>query len=233
MLRRILPQFSTALVSGLVEPFSGMEEVGRSFAPGRWQLWPAEQAAAVREFLHAWWAHTLTDPDPAVPAYEVLALCAEASATLSSWLQVWEAQTYAVADQHLAEAVAHWEHDLLGDELPWETWNWEDEEETRTELTAWLIRHAPARLRAQNTPEELLHRVRLSASPAPPAGRTRTGPTTATEPPPTANFCTQPPRKSTVLIEGWLRVSLLVFKAPACGGLAVGRSLAALRLVGR
>jgi hypothetical protein len=40
----------------------------RDFALGHWQQWPAEQAAAVEEFLHAWWAHTLTDPDPAVPA---------------------------------------------------------------------------------------------------------------------------------------------------------------------
>jgi hypothetical protein len=161
VLRRILPQLSTALVSGLVEPFSGMEEVGHSLASGHWQLWPAEQAAAVREFLHAWWAHILTDPDPAVPAHEVLALCAEASGTLSPWLQLWEAQTHAVADHHLVEAVVHWECDLLGDQLPWATWNWEDEEEPRTELTAWLIRRAPARLRAQNAPEELLHRVRL------------------------------------------------------------------------
>ncbi|MGS2644345.1 hypothetical protein [Streptosporangium sp. G12] len=96
-----------------------------------------------------------------MPAHEVLALCAEASTTLSPWLHTWEAHTHAVADQHLAEAVAHWEYRLLGDQLPWESWNWGNEEETRTELTAWLICHAPVRLRAQNAPAELLHRVRL------------------------------------------------------------------------
>ncbi|WP_433247791.1 hypothetical protein ACQPYK_47650 [Streptosporangium sp. CA-135522] len=161
VLRRILPQFSTALVCGLVEALFGMDEVGHSFARGRWRQWPAEQAAAVREFLYAWWTHTLTDPDPAVPAHEVLALCAEASATLSPWLHVWEAQKHTVADQHLVEAAARWEYDLLGDQLPWETWNREDQEETCTELTAWLIRHVPTRLHAQNAPEELLHRIRL------------------------------------------------------------------------
>ncbi|MFC3979524.1 hypothetical protein [Streptosporangium jomthongense] len=159
VLRRILPQLSRALVGGLVEPLFGMEEVGRSFARGEWQQWPADQTAAVREFLNAWWAHTLIDSDPAVPAHQVLALCAEASAAISPWLHAWEAQTRAVADRHLVEAVTHWEYDLLGDQLPWQSWN--NEEEMRTELTAWLIRHAPARLRAANAPVELLHRIRL------------------------------------------------------------------------
>jgi hypothetical protein len=159
VLRRILPQFASALVSGRVEPLFGMAEVGRSFAHGQWQQWPAEQAAAVRIFLHAWWAHSLTTPDAAVPAYEVLALCAEASATLGPWLASWEALTHPVADQRLAEAVTHWEYDLLGDQLPWDTWN--NEEDTRAELTAWLVRHAPGRLRTHGAPEWLLHRVRL------------------------------------------------------------------------
>lgn len=159
VLRRVLPQLSRALVAGLIEPLFGMEEVGRSFARGQWQQWPGEQIAAVWEFLNAWWAHTLIDPDPAVPAHEVLALCNEASATLSPWLYVWEAQTSSVADHHLAKAVARWEYDLLGDQLPWETW--EAEEETLIELTTWLTRNAPARLRTQNAPVELLHRIRL------------------------------------------------------------------------
>ncbi|MGJ6963778.1 hypothetical protein ACSDR0_17885 [Streptosporangium sp. G11] len=161
VLRRILPQFATALVGGFVEPLFGMEEVGHCFARGQWQRWPAEQAAAVREFLHAWWAHTLTDSDPAVPAYEVLALIAEASGMLSPWLSTWETLTGTMADQRLAEAMAHWEYDLLGDKLPWDAWEWEGAEETRAELTAWLVRHASVRLRSDAVPEELLHRVRL------------------------------------------------------------------------
>lgn len=159
VLRRILPQLATALVDGLVEPLFGMAEVGRSFARGQWQRWPAGQAAAVREFLHAWWANTLTDPDPAVPAHEVLALSAEASATLGPWLDIWEALTDPIADQRLAEAVVHWQYDLLQDQLPWQTW--EDEDETCAELIAWLVRHAPARLQVHGVDEKLLHRIRL------------------------------------------------------------------------
>jgi hypothetical protein len=167
VLRRILPQLAAGLTSGRVEPVLGMEDVGRSFARGRWQQWPAQQAAAVREFLHAWWAHSLTTPDASVPAHEVLALCAVASGTLNPWLASWEAQTGPVADRHLAEAVAHWEFYLLTDELPWDwdAWSWEwscpIEEDMRAVLTAWLVRHAPTRLRAHGAPDQLLHRVRL------------------------------------------------------------------------
>ncbi|OEJ28604.1 hypothetical protein AR457_33265 [Streptomyces agglomeratus] len=160
VLRRILPQFARALVSGLVEPFSGMDEVGHSFACGRWQQWPPQQSAAVWEFLRAWWARTLTETRPSVPVHEVLALCAEASATLTPWLATWEALAHPMADRHLAEAVAHWEYDLLMDEHPWEVWRG-NEEELCSELAAWLARHASARLRARNAPEEFLHRVRL------------------------------------------------------------------------
>lgn len=159
VLRRILPQFASALVSGLIEPLFGMEEVGRSFALGHWQQWPAEQATAVEEFLQAWWACTLTDPDPSIPAHDLLALSAEATGTLSPWLNTWQALSDPVADRHLAEAAAHWEYELLGDQLPWRAW--ENEEEMRAELTAWLVRHTPARLRACGASEDLLHRIRL------------------------------------------------------------------------
>ncbi|AOP50939.1 hypothetical protein SL103_02765 [Streptomyces lydicus] len=159
VLRRILPQLAGELVAGRVEPLFGMEEVGRAFARGRWRAWPDGQAAAVREFLCAWWAHTLTDPRAAVPAHEVLACCAEASGALTPWLAAWAAQTGPVADRRLAEAVGRWECDLLRDELPWHAR--EGGDERRAELTDWLVRHAPARLRPLGAPEELLHRVRL------------------------------------------------------------------------
>ncbi|MFJ6569560.1 hypothetical protein ACIQNU_19250 [Streptomyces sp. NPDC091292] len=160
VLRRILPQFATALTAGRIEPLCGMmEEVGRTFHRADWQQWPTEQATAVSEFLRAWWAHTLTDPAPAVPAYQVLALTTEASGTLSTWLHTWEIRTDHTADQHLTEAATQWEYDLLGDQLPWDTWH--NGEALRTELTAWLVRHAPDRLRAHGAPDELLHRIRL------------------------------------------------------------------------
>ncbi|WP_341483600.1 hypothetical protein [Streptomyces endophytica] len=45
------------------------------------------------------------------------------------------------------------------DELPWDAW--EGEDELCAELAGWLVRHAPARLRSQGAPEELLQHVRL------------------------------------------------------------------------
>jgi hypothetical protein len=159
VLRRILPQLATALVNGLVEPLFDLGEVGHSFARGEWQRWPVKQATAVREFLEAWWAHSLSEPDPVVAAYEVLALCAEASGTLSPWLRTWEALTLPTADQRLAEAIARWQDDLLRDELPWGAR--EDEEDKLAMLAAWLVRHAPARLQALGVSEEVHHRIRL------------------------------------------------------------------------
>lgn len=159
VLRRILPQFATALTDGLVEPLFGMEEAGLTFHRAGWQQWPAEQAAAVSEFLHAWWARTLTEPDPAVPAHQVLALTAEASGALTPWLRTWETHTHPAADRHLVRAVDEWECKLLGDELPWDTWH--DKEAACTELTAWLLRHAADRLRSHGASDELLHCIRL------------------------------------------------------------------------
>ncbi|GAP49914.1 hypothetical protein [Streptomyces azureus] len=82
VLRRIPPQFATVLVAGRTEPLFGLEEVGYSFARGRWQQWPGEQADSVREFLRARWVQSLTDPDAVVPAHQVFVMCAEASGTL-------------------------------------------------------------------------------------------------------------------------------------------------------
>ncbi|WP_323748972.1 hypothetical protein [Streptomyces sp. PR69] len=113
-----------------------MAEVGRSFARGHWQQWPPRQSTAVWEFLHSWWAHSLTEPDPAVPVHELLALCTEASGTLSPWLHAWEAVDHRIADRHLAEAAAHWEYDLLGEQLPWDAW--ENAELLLTELNGYV-----------------------------------------------------------------------------------------------
>ncbi|MGW7164720.1 hypothetical protein ACWGH3_05255 [Streptomyces sp. NPDC054884] len=159
VLRRILPQFATALVAGHVRQRYELEEAGYSFARGRWQQWPDEQADAVREFLHAWWVRSLTDPDAPVPAHEVLVLCAEASGTLGPWLADWEAHTGSLSDRRLAEAVAEWEP------------NWS------------------AGCSATPRPDSARRTHRrtcgtgyvCSPSPTRPAGRTPTGPTTATD----------------------------------------------------
>ncbi|MFF3978260.1 hypothetical protein [Streptomyces sp. NPDC001828] len=162
VLRRVLPQFARTLVNGGVEPTFG-DWAGQSFARGEWRRWPAEQRAAVAEFLDAWWAHSLTEPEPAFPAHELLTLCAEASATLSPWLETWEALDDPVADRHLAQAAARWERDLLVDSLPWEPGHLGDIDAHAwgTELAAWLVRVAPERLRARGEAEELIGRIEL------------------------------------------------------------------------
>lgn len=158
VLRRILPQFARALVvDGL--PGFWPAEAGRSFALGRWQEWPEAHAGAVREFLHAWWGLTLSDPRPAVPVHDVLTMVTEASGTVGPWLADWETLTGPPADAHLAALVVEWEWELLGDQLPWSAWD--NEDGLRDELTAWLVRHAPGRLRAHGAPEALLDRIRL------------------------------------------------------------------------
>ncbi|SPF01836.1 hypothetical protein [Streptomyces sp. MA5143a] len=163
VLRRILPQFATDLVAGRVNPrYDALEEAGYSLARGRWQQWPEDHAGPVREFLHAWWAQSLTDPDAVVPAHRVLVLCAEASGTLGPWLAAWEQHTEPLSDRRLAEAAAEWEYELLGDGLPWRVgWYEHDEEKMRADLVTWLLDHAVTRLRESNAPEDLQHRIRL------------------------------------------------------------------------
>ncbi|CAM5667891.1 hypothetical protein BOQ63_000185 (plasmid) [Streptomyces viridifaciens] len=159
VLRRILPQLACAVVDSRSESFGYRDEIGVSLARGRWQEWPREQAAAVREFLHAIWVHSLVTPDAVAPTHQTLVLCVEASGVLSPWLDVWEALEHPMADQNLAEAVDSWDYDLLADKLPWRTRH--DRDAMVAVLTSWLTRHAPARLRAHNAPEDLLHRLRL------------------------------------------------------------------------
>ncbi|MER6996935.1 hypothetical protein [Streptomyces sp. NPDC000410] len=162
VLRRVLPQFATVLVAGHAEPLFGLEQAGYSFARGRWQQWPDDQAGPVREFLHAWWVQSLTDPDAVVPAHQVFVMCAEASGTVRPWLGEWEKQTGDLSDRRLAEAAAEWEYELLGDRLPWSVgWYEHDEEEMRTELVTWLLDHAAPRLRESGASTDLQHWIRL------------------------------------------------------------------------
>ena len=159
VLRRILPQLAVAVVDSRSESFEYQAEIGRSLARGHWREWPPGQAGAVWEFLHAFWARSLVAPDGVADPCATLVLCAEASGELGPWLDVWEALEHPVADRNLAEAVDRWDYDLFVDQLPWSSWH--DAEVFRAVLTAWLTRHAPARLKARNAPDDLLHRLRL------------------------------------------------------------------------
>ncbi|MGW6316611.1 hypothetical protein [Streptomyces sp. NPDC055099] len=162
VLRRVLPQFARTLVAGRAEALFGLEEAGDSFARARWQQWPDDHAAPVREFLHAWWVASLTDPEAAVPAHQVFAMCVEASGTVTPWLADWEEQTGNLSDRRLTEAAAEWAYELLGESLPWYVnWYEHDEEKIRADLVAWLLGHAATRLRESGASEDLRHRIRL------------------------------------------------------------------------
>ncbi|WP_323183603.1 hypothetical protein [Streptomyces virginiae] len=67
VLRRVLPQFARVLTGGLGAYAYDIDKVGISFHRAAWQQWPAPQSAAVREFLHAWWAHALLTRTPRSP----------------------------------------------------------------------------------------------------------------------------------------------------------------------
>ncbi|MFB7667750.1 hypothetical protein ACFC1R_28130 [Kitasatospora sp. NPDC056138] len=144
------------------DSFQYRDEIGVSLALGRWQTRPREQAAAVREFLHALRAYSLVIPAPAAHAHahQTLVLCVEASGELGPWLDVQETLGHPMADRNLAEAVEAWDYDLLADELPWSTWH-NNQDDMVAMLSDWLTRHAPTRLRANNAPDDLLQRLRL------------------------------------------------------------------------
>ncbi|MFJ8540582.1 hypothetical protein ACIRFH_00925 [Streptomyces sp. NPDC093586] len=105
---------------------------------------------------------SLTDPDAAVPAHQVFALCAEASGTLGPWLADRETRTGDLSDRRLAEAATEWEYELLGDSLPWYVhWYEHGEDGRRAELVARLLGHGAARLRESGALAEERHRIRL------------------------------------------------------------------------
>lgn len=82
---------------------------------------------------------------------------------------MWEATEGPVADRHLAETLDAWTTQLLVGLLPWFSWSntREEDEAVHEELTAWFVRHAPARLRAHGACEELLDDLHLLALPGP------------------------------------------------------------------
>lgn len=167
LLRRILPQLSRALVAGEVSPTYGFETLGRMFTDGRWQEWPGEQRAAVREFLDAWWRHVLVAPDAAVAPHQALILVVEVSGELTPWLADWaELLTHPAAQDRFVTAVDEWTYDLLGDTLPWSSWHDGQEDAWCGALSLWVLRYAPAVLREHGAPTELSDDVQRLALPA-------------------------------------------------------------------
>lgn len=143
VIRRVLPQLAEALTDRRSESYACRDEVGVSLARGHWQAWPPQQAAAVEEFLAAYWEDGLLAVGTAEDAAQTLALCAEASGGLVPWLDLWAALDHPAARRNLAAAAEAWADDLARTgELPWRTWQ-DDADGMAAVLAAWLADRAP------------------------------------------------------------------------------------------
>ena len=158
-MRRLLPQIAHALTDGTLDGV-GWGYLGLSRVA--WRSWPAEQAAAVETFLYAWWQDVLTTPDPPYPVHDVFETCAMVLGSLTPLLDRWEPGP--VADAHLASCVSHWSYEVVPDPSPFSWWVPDDEPAVVAEHQAWLIEHAPARLRAVGE-ADLAMRAELLALP--------------------------------------------------------------------
>ncbi|MFF8288629.1 hypothetical protein ACF068_05255 [Streptomyces sp. NPDC016309] len=160
--RRVLPQFAEALAAGECDEAG---RAGRSLAMAGWRTWP--EAPVVRAFLDAWWARTLERDAPPRPAYDVFETCVVASGSVTPWLAAWSRRTDPTADRHLLAAARWWVDDLERDEYPSYDVHWDDdEEELARELSAWLGRHAPARLAALGAEPALVDRLTMLGVPS-------------------------------------------------------------------
>ncbi|MGW0843022.1 hypothetical protein ACWD26_23300 [Streptomyces sp. NPDC002787] len=140
-MRRLLPPWARAVADGTMEPLGwkehGLSQVG-------WRSWPAEQAAAVERFLYAWWDDVLVAPEPPRPVNEVFEVCAAILGTVVPLLDRWLPGS--VADAHLRYCADMWIDDLLRDELPFYWSSTAFEAVAVSELQAWLLQEAPARI---------------------------------------------------------------------------------------
>ncbi|MCX4668381.1 hypothetical protein OG453_17145 [Streptomyces sp. NBC_01381] len=165
VIRRLLPQFCTWLAAG---SFEGIGYASCGLGRSGWPGWPGPQAAAVREFIDAWWDDFLRRDSSPYDITDVFAYCADLGGTVTPLLARWADEPVGgPGDQELAHACEAWEQDLLGDDaggvVPW--WYWFDRDEPVREVQLWLAGHAPPRLRAAGADPDLVTRIELLALP--------------------------------------------------------------------
>lgn len=159
VLRRLLPQTARAMADGTLD---GIGWGWHGLARADWRAWPAEQAAAVEAFVHAWWQDVLTAPEPSYPADAVFETCGSILRGMTALLDRWPEGC--VADARLADCAAVWMEDLLVDRRPLTWWDPDDEAAAGTELRHWLSGPGAARLRARGD-RDLATRAALLALP--------------------------------------------------------------------
>jgi hypothetical protein len=158
-MRRLLPQMARAMADGSLD---GIGWGAHGLSRVNWRSWPAEQAAAVDAFVHAWWQDQLTAPEPPYPMEDVFETCASIARTVTPFLDGWVPGP--VADGHLAHCVDDWLYDLLSDSDPFRWWYDDSRDAGVAQLRTWLTQQAAPRLRACGQPD-LAIRAELLALP--------------------------------------------------------------------
>ncbi|MEW2397698.1 hypothetical protein [Streptomyces sp. NPDC046862] len=143
-MRRLLPQGARAMADGTLEGV-GWREHGLGVVD--WRSWPAEQAAAIEAFFHAWWEDVLATPEPPNAVEDVFETCAAVLGSFTPLLDRWK--TAPVADAHLLRCVDQWLDDLLAESSPF-AWCSRATDSDIRELQSWLAQEAPARLESRD-----------------------------------------------------------------------------------
>ncbi|MFE0253526.1 hypothetical protein [Streptomyces sp. NPDC059010] len=143
VMRRLLPQGARAMADGSL---SSVTVGAHGLSRVDWRSWPAEQAAAIEAFLHAWWQEALATPEPPYGIDTVFDICATIAGTVTPFLDAWAPGP--VADAHLAHCADVWLYDLLSDDSPFSWWYDVTVATGVTDLRAWLSGTGAARLHA-------------------------------------------------------------------------------------
>lgn len=158
-MRRLLPQAAHAMADGTLD---GIGWGAHGLVRADWRSWPAEQAAAIEAFLHAWWQKVLTTPEPPYPAPDVFETCGAIARRATPFLDTWPQSP--AADAHLVRCADTWLYHLVVNQSPFTWWDHTSEDTAVAELCAWLSGPGAARLRAVGE-DDLAIRAELPALP--------------------------------------------------------------------
>ncbi|NEA53380.1 hypothetical protein G3I60_04185 [Streptomyces sp. SID13666] len=109
-LRYLLPRMLECVVAGAAD-FPDPEIVLGKLALADWHHWPAEEARAIDDFLHAWWETTLEQYPAPQPVGTVLCSIAAAGIDLDPYLRAWSPLDGDDSIRHL--------YDFLATDVDW------------------------------------------------------------------------------------------------------------------
>lgn len=109
----------------------------------KWHTWPTKEQSAIRDFLHWFWAYSLTTTSGLSNIEERLCSIAQAGEDMTPFLRYWLENLTPTASKHLADLVfinAH--HLTVNGRLSNAFWDGHDKE--MKQVTAWLNMPATA-----------------------------------------------------------------------------------------